>query len=59
MSRVAAVAGLLLLSFDKIYDLTVNFTFPQIFIYFIIMISFVNAIRATFAYHKLAEKHID
>ena len=53
MSRIAAVAGLSLYIISKIYALLAYLAIPQAFWIILVVLTYINGIRATFAYHKL------
>jgi hypothetical protein len=57
MSRIAAVAGLILYTLDRIYLLVLtNLSGSAIPMSIIVILMFVNAIRGTFAYHRLSNQ---
>lgn len=53
LSRIAAVAGLSIYLLGKVYALITYLAIPQAFWVILILLAYINGIRATFAYHKL------
>ena len=53
LSRFAAVAGLALFLVSKVFALFFSLAIPSAFWVILVLLSYINGIRATFAFHKL------
>ncbi len=58
MSRVAAVLGLSVYILGKVYALITYLAIPQAFWVILIVLIYINGIRATFAYHKFEPEEV-